>query len=414
MVMDERTPRGARGRSHLWWIAATGGGGLAAAHLALLVSTWNAPSATAYEGRASALAFLLVAGMFLVTGLLVVRPRPGNMIGWMLVAIGLTFLLYNTVVEYTLYGALARSSPPGVGAAAVLTQALWIVPFGLLPALLLLYPTGRVFSPAWGRVLRATVTAVVAGPVLVTAVLWPTRGRAEAVVLGDTEPALSAVARTTLAVIVIAVTAVLLTAVVAAIASLVVRWRRADGVERLQLKWLMLSGSLLGTAVLASGAQVLPVVVPRAAVDALLICGLASMPLTIALAVTRYRLFEIDRIVSRTVIYTLVTALVGGVYAACILVASLVLPGELSELAVAVSTLVAAAVFLPVRRRIGSMVDRRFDRARYDAARTVESFGARVRREVDLETLAGDLREAATGTVQPASSWLWLRPRPPR
>jgi hypothetical protein len=150
--------------------------------------------------------------------------------------------------------------------------------------------------------------------------------------------------------------------------------------------------------------------VPRTIADVLLVSGLASMPVTIAVAVTRYRLFGIVRLVSRTVTYTIVTVLLTGVYGACILTASLVLPGDRSGWVVAASTLIAAALFRPARQRVRSVVDRRFDRARYDAARIVESFSARVRQEVDLETLADELRQAAAGAIHPASSWLWLRP----
>jgi hypothetical protein len=410
MPMNERVPDGDRSTSRVWWAAASAGGVLAAVQLALLAVTWRAPIANAYEARPSALAYLLVAMMFLVMGLVVVRQRPGNVIGWMLAGIGLAFLLYQTAVQYTLYGLLARSPPPGVGVAAVLTQGLWMPAFGLLPPLLLVYPTGRALSPAWRWAIRSSIVAGVVGPILVTIALWSTREQAAAIVVGNGAPALAPVARLVLTVTVGGVTATLLAGLVAGIVSLVTRWRRAEGVERLQLQWLVVSGSLLGGAVLASSSQVLSVEVPRTVADVLLVSGLASMPVTIAMAVTRYRLFGIVRIVSRTVTYTLVTAILTGVYGACILTASFVLPGDPSGRVVAASTLTAAALFRPARERVRSMVDRRFDRARYDAVRIVESFSAHVRQEVDLETLADDLREAATGAVHPASVSLWLRP----
>jgi hypothetical protein len=184
MIMDERAMHGDRSGPLVWWAAASAGGVLAAVQLVLLAVTWRAPPANDFEARPSALAYLLVAMMFLVTGLVVVWRRPGNVIGWMLAGIGLTFLLYQTAVQYTLYGLLARSPPLGVGVAAVLTQGLWMPPFGLLPPLLLVYPTGRTLTPSWRWVIRSSIVAVVVGPILVTVALWSTRDQAGAMVVG--------------------------------------------------------------------------------------------------------------------------------------------------------------------------------------------------------------------------------------
>jgi Protein of unknown function (DUF2637) len=192
--------------------------------------------------------------------------------------------------------------------------------------------------------------------------------------------------------------------------SLVVRFRRARGVERQQLRWLALAAALV-----AAGALVITVLVV-AGVEAPLgwIYGvfLALLPLATGAAILRYRLYDLDRIISRTLAWGLLTLLLGLGYAAVVLGLGRVLPQD-SSLVVAAATLAVAAAFTPARRRIQQAVDRRFNRRRYDAARTIAAFSDRLRQQVDLDTLTGELLAVVEETMQPTRASLWLRPQPP-
>jgi hypothetical protein len=200
-----------------------------------------------------------------------------------------------------------------------------------------------------------------------------------------------------------------LTAVVAI--DLLGRWRRADGVPRLQMRWfglgLLLSGVLTTTGLATDLAGLTNDLVW---VGAWL--GFGALPVAIGVAVTRYRLFEIDRLLSRTVTYAAVVAMLVGVYATGVLVLGGLFQRE-SDLSVAVSTLAVAALFLPLRGRVQRVVDRRFNRSRYDAERELELFAGRLRDELDLDELTADLVHTTVGTVQPASASLWFRERAP-
>jgi hypothetical protein len=195
--------------------------------------------------------------------------------------------------------------------------------------------------------------------------------------------------------------------VVAAVVSLVVRFRRSRGEERLQLKWFTYAAALLPVILLGD-------LLPDAANSVLFAVGISLLPVAAGVAILRYRLYDIDRLINRALVYGLVTALLGGVYAGLVLLAGQLF-GDLGDRppswAVAGATLAVAALFQPARRRVQALVDRRFNRARYDAARTVDAFSARLRDQVDLDTLAAELLGVVDQTVQPASASLWLRGR---
>jgi hypothetical protein len=196
---------------------------------------------------------------------------------------------------------------------------------------------------------------------------------------------------------------------VLAASSVVVRFRRSDGVERLQLKWLAFTVS--STAVVWLASMLVDSGWVADVVWTLGYLGLSCIPVSIGVAVLRYRLYEIDRLISRTLVYAAVTVVLAATYVA------LVLGGEAafasftggSHLAIAVSTLVVAALFLPVRARMQRLVDRRFYRRRYDAQRTLETFGSRLREQLDLETLAAETVAVVTETMEPETTSLWLR-----
>jgi hypothetical protein len=201
--------------------------------------------------------------------------------------------------------------------------------------------------------------------------------------------------------------------VLAAAGSLLARFRRAQGRQRQQLKWLAYGGAFLAAALLADLVGLDPPGLWDIVLETL---SFGALYLGVGMAVLRHRLYDIDRLINRTLVYGLVTALLAGTYAAGVFVlGGLLDPADgQSELAVAASTLAVAALFGPARRRVQAAVDRRFNRARYDAARTVERFSGRLRDQVDLDTLSAELLTVVDQTVQPASVSLWLRPTPAR
>jgi hypothetical protein len=196
-------------------------------------------------------------------------------------------------------------------------------------------------------------------------------------------------------------------AVAVAAGSLVLRFRRAHGVERQQLRWVALAATLIllaGPVVLAPVALGIPVLADWAPA-----VWVVVLPVAVGAAVLRYRLYALDRIVSRTLTWGLLTVLLGGGYALVVLGLGQFL-GRESPLVVAGATLAVAAVFQPARRRVQAVVDRRFNRRRHDATRMVEGFGARLRDQVDLDTLTADLLAVVDQTMQPTQTSLWLRP----
>jgi hypothetical protein len=243
--------------------------------------------------------------------------------------------------------------------------------------LLLLFPTGRLPSPRWRPVARLAVVGYIAD--VVGRAFAP--GPIDEEWYGPLPNPLGIEAATDLAPVALAVvTVLLLPTLLAAVASLLVRLRRAQGVERLQLKWFCYAAALFG----AAGFVV--VVFPSLGsptVDTLMIMpALLALPVAVGIAVLRYRLYEIDRLINRTLVYGLLTALLGGVYASVVLVLAWLFGGlgaQPPSWAIAGATLAVAALFQPARRRIQQAVDRLFNRRRYDAARTVEAFSARLR-----------------------------------
>jgi hypothetical protein len=198
-----------------------------------------------------------------------------------------------------------------------------------------------------------------------------------------------------------------LLALLAAVLSLVQRYRAAEPIQRQQLKWLGLAGLVVGATVFADLALPWPQAVSQLANTA----AYTLVPIAIAIAVLRYRLYDIDRIINRTLVYGVLTAVLGTIYGLCVIgVRSLVgRGGESSQWIVAASTLLVAALFQPLRARIQSVIDRRFYRSRYDAIRTTEAFGARLRDEVALDAVSHDLISVVRDTLSPAHSSLWLR-----
>jgi len=198
-----------------------------------------------------------------------------------------------------------------------------------------------------------------------------------------------------------------------AVAAVVVRFRRARGVERQQLKWCSSAAALLPLPFIAGDLPEMGIDAPPILSEVLLILVLPLLPLSVGIAIQRYRLYEIDRIINRTLVYGLLTALLAAVYAGVVLVLGQLFGGlgaEPPSWVVAGATLAVAALFQPARRRIQQAVDRRFNRPRYDATKTIEAFSIRLRDEVDLDTLSAELLAVVHQTMQPTTASLWLRP----
>ena len=347
-----------------------------------------------------------------VGGFLAIR-RPGNPIGWLLLAGAWSFALSSFTVPATAAELTSGAVPAPVLALAVIQAASGGSMLILLLAITVVFPSGRIPSGRWGRVARLAIAAVV---VLSVVILFaPTISvNVEGVQSGGAIANPLAVAPAWPAWIVVSQgggpIALVLTA--AGIMAMFVRLRRARGVERAQLRWLVWSMGfivigfvvgLVGDATLDNGLNGL-VWVPA-------IIAFSLPPVAIGMAVLRYRLYEIDRLISRTISWAAVSLILGACFVLVILAAqALIAPvtGS-SELAVAGSTLLVAALFQPIRRRVQRLVDRRFNRARYDAEATINAFAGRLRDEVDLDQLRAEIVATVTRTVEPSSVSLWLR-----
>jgi hypothetical protein len=343
----------------------------------------------------------LVAG---VVGAVLASRRSRHPVGWLLLAMGVNMCISGASVGYILYGLVVR---PGALPAANVVARIYPVTIAVVLAavgfILLLTPTGSPPSPRWRR--WARVSAVAVAVALVAALVAP--GSLDPLaqfVSGPLDPQVYGGAlRVTNQ---LALLAGLLT-ILAGAASLVARFRSARGVERQQLQWVALAAALTGLSMLAAAILIAAGEVNLAAWAS--VVGVLFLPLATGAAILRYRLYDLDRIISRTLAYGLLTLLLGAGYAAVALVLGQ-LAGRESSLAVAGATLSVAALFQPLRRRIQAAVDRRFNRRRHDAARILDGFSARLRDQVDLDTLTAEVLAVVDQTMQPTQAWLWLRP----
>jgi hypothetical protein len=357
------------------------------------------------------LAGLLQAGAAMpmaVVGALIVARRPGNRVGWLLVAVALGLSSSALAASYASYAV----THPGIPGAVMVAWAGALIEPPTTAAILLLgllYPTGRLPSPRWRPVAQAVVVWTAAYMAFI-AVLSDVK--IDNVVIGSNplplptavEEFLRRVGGVLFAAELVAYFVLLL----AVVASLVLRFRRARGVERQQLKWLAYVGVLsMITAALIAG---LWLGGWSLVLDSLTTWG---VPIAIGIAILKHRLYDIDRLINRTLVYGLLTALLGVIYAGAVLILGELfggLGGRPPSWVVASATLAVAALFQPARRRIQQAVDRRFNRRSYDTARTIEAFSARLRDEVDLNTLSAELLAVADQTMEPTVLSLWLRP----
>lgn len=372
--------------------------GVTAAICALLAVSMTLAMISA--GVAAILPFALILAVFLAVGGLLATRMPRHPLGWLLMAIPGLFALQ---IPFQLLGISVRDSAPDLAAWLLWYGGdredtwTWVLPVGLLfTQIPLRFPDGRLPSFAWRWFSWFTILTIVLGGVVVStspAKVGPDLANPVYIPAVRESPWLFVVFATLLA-----------ASFIGSIASLFVRYRRADGVVRAQLRWVLWGVAIPVAALIFSWV----VITDWELVNQLVLLTYGFIPIAIAVAVLRYRLYDIDRIISRTAAYGTVTVLVLGVYAVIVTSVTWLLP-KAPAVAVALATLAAAALFLPALRWIRRRVDRRFDRARYDAERVVEQFGERLRTGADPHTASADLTDAIALTLQPASMGLWVQ-----
>jgi hypothetical protein len=353
----------------------------------------------------------VVAGVSAVTvGAVVASRRPGHRVGWLLVALGLSLMAFGFAFSYTRYGLVARPGAlPAADYLAGFANAGVILYLSLAGWILLLSPTGRLPSPRWRWWARVQVAAVVVA--FFSSALHPTPLYPEYPEIGN-PLGVAALADGPLTAAFPVGALLILAGLPVGAVSLLLRFRNARGLERLQLRWLAVGAALAAVALVVSLTALVVEASDGVVLQAALGVCVMVLPLATGAAILRYRLYDLDRIVSRTLAYGLLTMLLGAGYAAVVLGLGQLL-GRDSSLVVAAATLAVAAVFQPARRRIQQVVDRRFNRRRHDAARTIAAFSGRLRDQVDLATLTGELLAVVDQTMQPTRTALWLRPRGP-
>jgi hypothetical protein len=379
------------------------------ASLVFLALNWSEPAPDRFGFRGFQTIFVVV---FSVVGALIASSRPTNPIGWILLATGIASGIQSLGDEYSIHALRDPSAPLSGGAAAAwLGEWVWVPIVGLISTFIpLLFPDGRLPSKRW----RPVAWIAGAGIAIPSVAFFLQPGRLpqtpqfnNPVGVGDpsTAEVFEAVGAAGLA--------LLLAATVASAVGLVLRFRRASGDERQQLKWLAFAAVLLAIGFLFTALGQL-VVGEDNVTELGVIIAVPLIPIAIAVAILKYRLYDVDLVINRTLVYALLTALLVGVYA--VIAVSLgaavrtVAGQENNSIVIAASTLAVAALFGPARRRIQGFIDRRFYRRKYDAGRTLEAFSARLREQVDLDSLAGELVGVVRDTMQPSHISLWLRP----
>ena len=383
----------------------------------LLLAVSRFPDGASLYAGAPAYDFWLVNTVIAVSfstvgGVIAPRIPPHNPVGWLFCTIGLLAGMRLFVAEYAIVTLLAEpgktplSRLPGGEALAWVSSWLWVSHIGLFVILALLFPDGGPPSSHWRPFVWVVGVVVVVGTVAVA--VWPETAAG----FDLTSHPLGVEIATD---VVNPVETVLYTLALVAMSSLVVRLRRSKEVERQQVKWFAYA-----VVVLAISAILAYVVSETLGIrwlgwisSVMVIVGVVGLPVAVGIAVLRYRLYNIDIIINRTLVYGALTAILVSVYVGSIVVSQgllRVLTGEGSQLAIVASTLAVAALFAPLRHRIQSFIDRRFYRRKYDARKTLEAFSASLRDETDLEALSDELVGVVRETMQPTHVSLWLRP----
>ncbi|MDP8958176.1 MAG: hypothetical protein M3N51_03020 [Actinomycetota bacterium] len=401
-------------------------------------TSWALASALAAAGLVLLVAFnrvalspsAIVAFTFPTLGAMIASRHPRNPIGWLFSVAGLSAGLMLFSRQYAVFGLMeAPGSVPGATAAAWVSSWAWIPALGLVGTLcLLLFPDGRVPGKRWWPVLWAVVVGLAL--FLLGTALQPWGGEAGAAPAAGLPSLLSFAltltpweevaypignplgvkgAEAALDMLTAIGGVLMLAGFIGSVASLIVRYRKARRLERQQLKVVAYAAGLVGVLYLATGW--------RGVADLVTGLSVSVLAVAIAVAILRHHLLDIDLVINRTLVYGALTAALGAVYVVGVVVLGSIvraLVGQGSnQVVVAASTLLVAALFQPLRGAIQAEVDRRFYRHRYDAARTLEAFSARLRQEVDLDTLSADLLSVVQETLEPTRMSLWLRPSAP-
>lgn len=387
-----------------------------------LILAWsNRPFTSDLRGLDSSdLVFVAASALFSFTFAIVggvVAARTGQAIGWLLMVVAITYQQSLAGEQYALYGLVSprRSLPGATFAALAGSWTFFVFTIAALTLVLLLFPTGTVRTPRWRPILVASPVA--AALWVGSEVLRP--GKLDINAPGNiivTNPlgleALADVIGLTSSI----GTAVLLGCLAASVLGLVLRFRSSRGIERQQIKWLAFVASAAAVGLIATFLAALVMPHYRDAIGSIgwgvfVVTLMLGLPVSVGVAILRYRLYDIDRIISRTATYAIVTALLVGLYAlvAVVVPAAILGTRDTPDAVIAGATLLVAAAFVPVRRRVQNAVDRRFNRARYDAAQTIGAFTARLREEIDIDALEAELERIVSRTMRPTQVSLWLR-----
>ena len=361
---------------------------------------------------------------FPLVGALIASRRPHNPIGWMCLVVGLFWMLMTLTEVYSAHG-LARpgSVPFPVTIHALLYSWLWVPTVGLLGIfMILLFPDGRLPSRRWRPLAWLSGAVIVVESIAVFLTPGPLEG------LREVQNPFGLEGQFWLLTVGWVVLPLIPLCMVASAISLVLRYRRSEGGVREQIKWLAFSASITGVVYLAiMGAGVINWLISSpetpsdlgtqtwwgALLEDVMLLSFSGIPVAIGIAILKYRLYDLDILINRALVYGPLTATLALVYVGGIVLLQrllVILTGQESTLAVVASTLLIAALFNPLRRRVQALVDRRFYRRKYDARRTLETFSATLRDEMDLEALSGELVGVVREAMQPAHVSLWLRP----
>jgi hypothetical protein len=366
----------------------------------MIVLGWSTPLPGEWTPwRDQTVSLLGIIGAPILGGLIASR-LPRNPYGWLWLGFGLGLAFQSLAQSYGAYGLVVE--PGSLAAPRTISHVLQLggqVALTLAPLLMLLFPTGRLPSRRWRPLVWTSTTA---GAVLLLLVL-----------LFDNPDQVGGV----ISIVTVAFVSVIFTALLLSALSIVIRYRRASGAERQQLKWFALAAVLIG-AVTAGHLLLLDLLLPEAFLNLLDATTITCLYVAVGIAILRYRLYDIDIIINRTLVYGSLTATLVLIYFASVVGLQYILrtlTGQESQLAIVASTLSIAALFNPLHRRIQASIDRLFYRRKYDATKTLEEFSAKLRDETDLDEVNSDLVRVVRNTMQPEHVSVWLRkPEEPR
>jgi hypothetical protein len=386
--------------------------------LFVLVSSVHIPSSWEADPSIGDLLSGLLFLVFPLVGALIAARHPRNPIGWILLADGLLFMLTDLMDDYSLYGVARPGSVPFAVGVAGINNWLWVPGVGLLGTyVFLLFPDGKLPSRRWRPL------AWLSGAVILTVSIGVGLGPGPLQNLGGVQNPFG-ILRPWMMIPFWAILPLLPLCMVGSALSLVLRYRRARGDQRQQIKWIAFAGAVVGLLYLV--AMVTSFIFPSGAwfqvgsplwLDLVAYTALLSftlVPIAVGVAMLRYRLYDIDLVINRTLVYgsltaTLVALYFGGVTATQAFFRVLTGQEQQPQFAVVVSTLAIAALFSPLRRRIQAIIDRRFYRRKYDAQQTLSTFSRKLREETDLDSLDAELLSVVRATVQPEHVSLWVR-----